>query len=162
MRELVLRARMDGLAATAGELIDALGQMSTSDRRALLDHARADAGLPSIEDVERAERARAPLAVGPAPITPTTEIRRREDGTFVEVPLVEPRMVRTPSGGIADVSVLEADAARQRELEASDRRQRQARAADADADAEQMCDLEAARREQLRTELPDHLRRDAA
>jgi hypothetical protein len=162
MRELVLRARMDGLAATAGELIDALGQMSTSDRRALLDQARVEAGLPSIEDVERAERARAPLALGPAPMQPTTEIRRRADGSFYEAPLVEPRMVRTPGGGIADASVLEADAARQRELEASDRRQRQARAADANLDAEQMRALEAARREQLRTELPDHLRETAA
>ena len=162
MRELVLRARTDGLAATAGELIDALDRMPTSDRRALLDSARQAAGLSSIEDVERAERARAPLAVGPAPMQPTTEIRRRADGSFEEVPLVEPRMVRTPSGGIADASVLEADAARQREVEESDRRQRLARADDANLGAEGMRDLEAARRDQLRTELPDHLKETAA
>jgi hypothetical protein len=60
MRELVIRARLDGLATTAGELLDALQAMAPAARRQLLDQARDAVGLESIEDLERA---RAPAGI---------------------------------------------------------------------------------------------------
>lgn len=150
-----------GDVRTVGEGLQRLQEMVPAERRLLLDHARVEAGLPSIDDVERAERARAPLAVGPAPVEPTARLVPLEGGGYTEVPLVEPRPVRTPGGGITDASVVEADDARQREVEDSDRRQRLARAADAARGAEEMRNLETARRDQLRSELPDYLKETA-
>jgi len=143
-----------GDVSTVGEALDRLQEMAPSERRLLLDHARQECGLPSIEDVERAERARAPLALPPPPLEPSTQLVRTEGGGYAEVPLVEPRMVRTPSGGIADANDLEADAARQRTLEESLQRQRRARDEERAPEAAAHTEYQRARREQLERETP--------
>ena len=64
MRELVISARLDGIAATAGQLIAHLEGLKPHERRAMLDQARAEVGLPSTADVEAVERAAAASEAG--------------------------------------------------------------------------------------------------
>lgn len=52
VRQLVIQARLDGVATTAGELIDHIAGLEPHERLAMLDRARVEAGLPSVEDVE--------------------------------------------------------------------------------------------------------------
>ena len=61
-RAIALGARLDGLA-TAGELIDRIGALEPQERRKMLDHARAEVGLPSTAEVDAAQRATQPLIV---------------------------------------------------------------------------------------------------
>ena len=55
-RQLVIQARLDGVATTAGELLDHLEQLEPSERRALLDQARAAAGREPTGVVDARER----------------------------------------------------------------------------------------------------------
>ena len=51
-RQLVISAQLDGVATTAGGLLDYLAQLEPHQRRGILDRARAEVGLPSVEEVE--------------------------------------------------------------------------------------------------------------
>lgn len=55
-REIVIGAMTDGLR-TAGQLLDRLDSLEPGQRRQLLDHARVEAGLPSIAEVDAGVRA---------------------------------------------------------------------------------------------------------
>ena len=57
MRQIVIQARLDGVATTAGQLIDHLERIEPHERRAMLDQARTASGLPTTADVEAVERA---------------------------------------------------------------------------------------------------------
>jgi hypothetical protein len=56
-RQLVIQAQLDGVARTAGELLDHLEQLDPAGRRQLLDQARADAGLEPTADIDARKRA---------------------------------------------------------------------------------------------------------
>ena len=55
-RQIVLQARLDGVATSAGELIDHVNSLSREQRRKTIDRARVELGLPSTEEVEAGER----------------------------------------------------------------------------------------------------------
>jgi hypothetical protein len=154
MRQIVISAQIDSGLTSAGELLDHIDRLAPAERRALLDEARKEYGLPSIEDVEREQRMAAPLALRPAPLSPTTELRRRENGTFYEVPLTPSRWAAGEGGQLVDLNAREADAARQRAIEDSTRAQRRAREEERAVDAA-ACDAHRrACAEQVRRELP--------
>lgn len=52
---MIIRARLDGLAATAGGLIDRVKAFSRERRREMINRARAELGLPSTGGLERRE-----------------------------------------------------------------------------------------------------------
>jgi hypothetical protein len=54
-RQIVLGGMRSGVA-TAGDLLDELDAMSPTERRALLDQARSDVGLPTATAIERGRR----------------------------------------------------------------------------------------------------------
>jgi hypothetical protein len=161
VRELVLQAYMDGVAKSAGELLDHLEALAPGERRELLDAARKACGLPETAQVDAQRPAAYPLALRPAPATPTTELRRRENGTFYEVSLTPMRFAIGESGQPVDLNQVEADAAREHAAAESRRRQREAQQADRERDAAAQVEHERAKREQLRRELPEHLRSTA-
>jgi hypothetical protein len=138
-----------------GELLDLLGAMEPSERRALLDRARAEAGLEPTADVDAREARRAPLAIGPPPATPTTELRRREDGTWYEESLNPTRWTYGPSGQLVEIGEAEAEAARQRALEESLQAQRRARAEDRAVDADAWAEYRRAEAQRVRRETPE-------
>jgi hypothetical protein len=51
-RQLVIQARLDGVATTAGELLDHVEALEPAERRAMLNTARKALGLPSVEELE--------------------------------------------------------------------------------------------------------------
>jgi hypothetical protein len=55
-RHVVFDAMQDGVR-TAGELLDRLDGLEPAERRQLLDHARVEAGLPTIAEVDAGMRA---------------------------------------------------------------------------------------------------------
>jgi hypothetical protein len=63
-RQLMIQARLDGVAATAGELIDHLHALEPHERRVMLDAARTAEGLPTIGEME--EDARVSALIRPA------------------------------------------------------------------------------------------------
>ena len=111
LRQLVIQAQIDGVAASAGELIDHIDALTPAERRAMLDAARAELGLESTEMVDARERLR-------SGVTARGELRLDRDGMWREV-TPEPRWAIGPSGQPVDLNVAEAEAARQR---ASDRK----------------------------------------
>jgi hypothetical protein len=64
IREIGMRAHLSGMH-TAGELIDALAEMSGDGRRQILDDARERAGLESIADAEARDRRNSGPTAGP-------------------------------------------------------------------------------------------------
>jgi hypothetical protein len=56
-RWLAVNAFWDFKFQTAGELLDHLEAITPAERRELLDHARADAGLPPTSDIDDRRRA---------------------------------------------------------------------------------------------------------
>lgn len=79
--QLVIQAYTDGLAATAGELLDHLERLEPSGRRAMLDRARVECGLPSTAEAELADP---PMRVGAFDRRPM-HLEHREGGALVEV-----------------------------------------------------------------------------
>ena len=70
MRQLVYKARIDHGITTAGALLDFLNGLDAPGRRALLDEARQECALPSLEELEIAERAEATIRRGTVPPMP--------------------------------------------------------------------------------------------
>jgi hypothetical protein len=62
IRELVISARLDGVATTAGQLIEHLEGLEPHERRAMLNAARKTLGLPTVEEIEAAQQPK-PLQV---------------------------------------------------------------------------------------------------
>jgi hypothetical protein len=58
-RALVLRAKVDGIADTAAELVDFLDALEPHERRAFLDRARAECGLPTATQIDADNRIKA-------------------------------------------------------------------------------------------------------
>ncbi len=69
-REVVLKAYMDGVAKAAGELLDHLERLAPCERRALLDQARAAAGLPDTDTIEARQRVQGIKPCGARPRPP--------------------------------------------------------------------------------------------
>lgn len=133
-RQIVLGAMVRGVR-TAGELLDALSAMEPHGRRALLDEARAEVGLPSTADADSA--APVPLQTRAFDTRPLTLVRT-EGGALVE---------RFADDHLA----VEADA-RRRAAES------EARRAQRNVDLAGHEEAERLRREAFRAELPAHLR----
>ena len=112
-RQIVLGELTNGSATTAGELLDQLEKASPAERRKTLDAARVEAGLPSIEDIEFAQK--------------HEQVQRDARARAFNAP--EPRYALNDSGLIVDLTEREQDAARVRTVEESLRRQRAERAA---------------------------------
>jgi hypothetical protein len=181
MRHLVLQALMDGVAKSAAELVGHLDQLAPGERRALLDQARAAAGLPDIETVENQERIHhliTKVDVDPAmqachhkgcPAVPTTpvgawrpvNVRRwwcpdhehlAEPGDMVD----QGSGIRlSPSGVPVPVGL---DDQREQAAAESHRAQQQARHADRAVEAATHAQHEQAKRAAIKRELPPHLR----
>jgi hypothetical protein len=156
-RQIVVDWATSGVR-TVGQALDRLEAMPSTERRELLDRTRVEVGLPSTEDVERQQRANAPLTLRPAPLTATTELRRREDGTFFEVPVDPPRWGIGDSGQPVLLNAAETDAARQRAAEVSLNAQRRAQTGERGPDAAAHAEYQRAMRDQLQHELPEHMR----
>ena len=153
-RQIVLQAHIDGVAKTAGELLEHVGGLDPHERRALLDAARIAVGLEATDDVDARERRNAPLAVGPAPLTPTVEIRMRPDGTFYEAPIDADHWTIGPSGQPVNAKMQAAAASRQAAEERSIAARRHAAEQERQHDADALADHERAMREQLQRETP--------
>jgi hypothetical protein len=156
-RQVVLGAYADGLA-TAGDLLDRLRTMTAAERRATLDKARGELGLESTDVIDTRRSRTNPLVLGPAPLTPTTELVPLPGGGYAERPLNPSRWTIGPSGQVIDVGMAEADAARQQATEESRRRQLEAMAAERTVDADAHAAHVRAEHERIRAELPPHLR----
>ena len=150
LRQLVIQAQIDGVAASAGELIDHIDALEPTERRAMLDAARAGVGLESTEMVDARERLR-------SGVTARGELRLDRDGMWREA-TPEPRWGIGPSGRPVDLNVAEAEAARQRASDQSLRHQREAQTAEREAEADVLREHERARRAQVERELPGQMR----
>ncbi len=178
-RQIVFKAMERGLR-TAGDLLDELEKLAPDARRRLLDQARAAVGLPDTATIEARQRVQINRvtvneglqschADGCSAI-PLTESRgwRPVNVTRWHCPahehLAGPGDMRDLGSGVrySERGVLvphdpAADARAAAEAE-SRRAQQQARQADRDRDAAAHAEHEQAKREQLRQELPEHLR----
>jgi hypothetical protein len=184
VRQLVISARLDGVAETAGELLDYIDGLEPPERRELLDRARVDCGLPTTAEVD-AHRQR-PLIVRttgagggfPNCADPDCNAVPMRAGIFFDPGVarwwcdahvdqagagdMEPvgsGIVLSPSGVPIPYSPA-ADAA-DREREASDRARREKEAAIRAVEAAELAASKRARDEAHRQELPEHLRRMA-
>jgi hypothetical protein len=180
IRELVIAARLDGAAASAGELIDHLDGLEPYERRQLLDKARASVGLPSTAEVEAAQPK--PLQVrtvngGSFPSCPAPECNAApmRNGVFFAPDVrkwwcpnhedqaqpgdLEPRgsgLAYSPSGSIVEVDP--ADDERDRAREESRAAQLEAQTADRAVEAAERRASKQASDRAHQTELPPHLR----
>ena len=150
LRQLVIQAQIDGVASSAGELIDHLASLTPGQRRAMLDAARSEIGLQSTEMVD----ARARLTTG---VTPQGELRLGRDGMWREV-TPEPRWAIGSSGQPVNLDVAEAEAARHRTSDESRRRQQEAEAVQRQAEVDALREHARARRAQIERELPPQMR----
>jgi hypothetical protein len=150
-REIILGGYLAG-DRTVRDLLTRLERMDAPQRRGLIDRARSALGMESTEMADARRRITMTQR-------PQTEIRRRDNGTYYEVPIREARWAIGASGQPVDLNVAEAEAARQRASDESLRRQREAEAAQRQAEATAQREYERARREQARAELPDQIRR---
>jgi hypothetical protein len=179
-RQIAIGALMDGRAATAGELIDHLEGLDPAERRAMLDRARAECGLPSIEDVEfrrgvEAMRRQSTFPVGAMCAVPDcTAVPMRNGAWYVpnvkrwhcsaHLDRARPGDMEPAGTGLrfGENGVIRPDDPADDEREAaaaeSRRSQQQARQADRDRDAAAARARDEARREQYDRELPPHLR----
>jgi hypothetical protein len=178
-RALVLAAAGRGIG-TAGALLDELQAMTQAERREILDSARAEVGLPatSVVDVHREISRVNPPAGLQACHSPTgcSAIPTTASGSWAPVRVrkwycEEHRRFAAPgdmtdlgaalrmteSGTFTDITV---DG--EHEAEESRRRRQQAQRADREAALVEHEALERGRRDQLRAELPDHLKDTAA
>ena len=186
LRQLVIQAQVDGVATSAGELIDHLESLEPTQRRLLLDRARKDCGLPTTREVD--ERRQFDTANAAA-----REIASREspyqtchgphcrvapvnaEGALVPVHVkrwfcaehrhlaapgdMEPRPSRLrimPGGAIVEAEPVEQS--RQRATELSLQHQSEARLIEARAQAEARRRDEEAIRKQICRELPAQMR----
>ncbi len=173
-RQLVLAARLDGLA-TAGQLIDHLEALTPTERREMLDAARAEQGLEPTGMVDaRVRLAKTATAVelvccaAPGCLNAPTRlgipyfpnVRRWWCAAHVneaapgDMEPIGSGLRLSPAG--VPIPVDPADDAREAAVAESDRRQREARHAEREHDAREAAEHEEALREQLRTELPAH------
>jgi hypothetical protein len=184
MRELVISARLDGVAATAGQLIAHLDQLEPHERRAMLNTARKACGLPSVEEVEASRPKPFDLTVrttGPSGAFPscpaegctasptrygafyTPDARKwwcPNHEHLAEPGDLEPRgsgLVYSPAGVPIDFNPAADEADRERE--ASRRAQLQAEGEIRAVEAAELRASNRARDEAHRSELPEHLRR---
>jgi hypothetical protein len=183
IRELVISARLDGIAATAGQLMDHLEGLEPHERRAMLNAARKECGLPTLEEVEAARPQ--PLQVrrvssAPFPGCAATGCHaapvRADTGGFyhprvrkwwcpAHEHLAEPGDLEPPGSGIklspAGVPIPDDPAAdeRDRVREESRRAQLQAQAEIRAVEAAQRRASDQARDRAHQSELPEHLRR---
>jgi hypothetical protein len=180
IRELVIQARLDGVASTAGELVDYLDGLEPHERRALLNKARASVGLPSVEEIEAAqpkplqvrtvnggsfpscaaeECNAAPMRLG---IFYNPDVKRWHCPAhehLAEPGDLEPRgsgLTYSPSGSIIEVDP--ADDERDRQREESRAAQLEAQTADRAVEAAELRASKQASDEAHRSELPEHLR----
>ena len=183
LRQLVIQAQVDGVASSAGELIDHIGALEPAERRAMLDNARRECGLPSTAEAEERQRFEAANAIAQrhalealqtchAPncrTMPTYDdgslrpVRERrwfcpEHAHLATELDTQPRLVlrRQPSGGFCVVDPVEE--ARQAAIERSLHQQTETRLIEARGEAEAARRSEQARREQARRELPAGMR----
>ena len=91
MRQLVDKARIDHGITTAGALLDFLNGLDAPGRRALLDEARQECALPSLEELEIAERAEATIRRGTGAAHAAMRSRRLPKRTHKIGRLVRPR-----------------------------------------------------------------------
>ena len=177
MQELVLQARLDGLAETAGGLLDALEGMSAQQRRALIDKARAELGLGSTEMVDvgrRIQSATRPFALTKCAASGCTAVPVGAGGVFLAPNvqrwwcerhrhLAEPgddRPRRLPIRRAPSGALIPDDGDEKREAAAAATRRAEVAARDAEAQAEAVA-LERhaqARRAQIERELPGQMR----
>jgi hypothetical protein len=175
MRALALQAMARG-ARTAGDLIDQISAMTPAERRKLLDSARAEAGLPptaAVDTHREISRVNVPQGLqachGPGcSAIPTTETgswravrtrrwfceRHRHLATAAD-------LVDRGSGvRLTESGVLVPDAPDDSEQATAEsrRRRQQGQRADREKDLAEHEALERGRRDQLRAELPDHLK----
>jgi hypothetical protein len=184
-RQLVISARLDGVATTAGELLDHLDGLDPHERRTLVDRARAECGLASTEEVDSDRRADAMFrpgkgfAVQRCAIADCTNMPTNGLGAIVEVDarrwhcsvhehLAGPEDMqphgsglRYTEGGVM-VPIDPADDARERARMESEAADREARYEERTVDVAARADREAGKREQLARELPDHLKETVA
>jgi hypothetical protein len=139
VRQLVLGEIVGGSAATAGELIDKLEKATPSERRKMLDDARAGAGLPTTGEVEF--EARFQMIQHSARLRAGTDHRPR-------------RLAYSETGAIVDLNERDDDIARERAREESLRRQREDRLAERAVEAAAMREHDDARAAAFRRELP--------
>lgn len=183
-RQIVLSAWTDGVATSAGELLDHLGDLEPHQRRAMLDQARADVGLPATADMD-ASRPRDALTVRTVPtagfpscavaecnaapmrlgIFYTPDVKRwhcPEHEHLADPGDLEPRVIgmRLSPAGVPiddDPTSDDADRARDESRRAQLQAEDESRAVEAAADR---ASKQAADAAHLR-ELPEHLRRMA-
>jgi hypothetical protein len=181
MRQIVLTALMDGVAKTAGELLDHLEGLAPGERRALLDQARVAAGLPDTEEVDFRRSIRHHIEKvhtdpslqschGPdgsaVPTTPTgswraVNVRRwycdehRHLAAPNDMADLGSGIRLSPSGVPIPVSL---DDQREQAAAESHRAQQQARHADRAVEAAVHAEHEQAKRAAFKRELPPHLR----
>jgi len=181
MRPLVISAHIDGVATTAGELIDHIDGLEPSQRRALLDRARTEAGLKPTADVDAERRAAATFRSGGGftvqrcAIADCVNMPTNGLGAIVEIDaqrwhcpahehLAEPGDMEPHGSGLRYsengvlVPIDPADDRREAEARESERRQREARYADRATDAAAHAEYQQAKRERLIAESPEHLR----
>jgi hypothetical protein len=182
-RQIVLQAYMDGVAKSAGELLDHLERLAPAERRALLDRARVEAGLPSIEDVEFRQRIQ--HLVTRVDVDPSLQACHRPDCDAIPTTpagawrpvnvrrwhcpdhehLAEPGDMTDQGSGLrlspsgVPVPAGPIDDQREQAAAESNRAQQHARQAERAVEAATHAEHEQAEREAINRELPPHLRR---
>jgi hypothetical protein len=184
-RTIVLDAAVDGLRI-AGELLDRLDGLEPHERRALLDHARVENGLPPTGEVEAVQRAEVATKAGSARAASDSPYQLCHatgcnalptNALGVPIPVnavrwfcaehrgearpgdMDPRPAPwrlSPSGAIVEANPRED--ARQAAAIESRARQRESELADRATDAAARDAYERARREQHQRDLPAHLK----
>ena len=187
LRQLVIQAQVDGVASSAGELIDHLASLEPSERRLLLDQAREACGLPTTREVaeqrqfEIANAAAQAVAsqespyqtchaphCAVAPVTPEGALApvyvakwfcqaHRDQASEADMQPRPSRWRLKPGGAIVEVDPVEA--VRQAAIERSLHQQAEDRLIEARAEADALRAHEQARRDQVRRELPEQMRR---
>jgi hypothetical protein len=140
VRQLVVDEITGGSATTVGELLDKIEKASPAVRRKMLDQARAGAGLPTTGKVEF--EARHKFVQHSARLKAATDHR----------PL---RLAYSESGGFIDLNERDDDIARERAKAESLRHIREDQLALRAVEAEAKRQLDEARVEQARREIPD-------